>query len=118
MFYTCPVCFYDRLLTPPQDYNICDCCGTEFGNDDEFRSYAELRATWINAGAPWFYGTAPVGWNRWTQIFKSFAPLPYASTVYLTGTDLTSTYAEAGMVPQTSQRCNTVVVDDEFLLAA
>ena len=43
MNYRCPVCFFDEMPDPPRDYNICPCCGTEFGNDDVEYSYAELR---------------------------------------------------------------------------
>ena len=65
--YKCPVCFYDGMTDPPQDYHICDCCGTEFGNDDEERSHSELRWEWIALGAKWFFGDPPTGWNPWKQ---------------------------------------------------
>jgi hypothetical protein len=52
--YTCPVCFYPELIYPPQDFNICPCCGVEFENDDYETSHAELRQQWLHAGAPWF----------------------------------------------------------------
>ncbi len=69
--FTCPVCYYDQLDEPPMDYNICDCCGTEFGSDDEVRSHAELRDHWISNGAPWFFGYPKVGWNPWRQLFEA-----------------------------------------------
>jgi hypothetical protein len=53
---------------PPQDYHICPCCGTEFGNDDAEYTYAELRDHWISAGAPWFFGQPPADWNPWAQL--------------------------------------------------
>ena len=65
--YTCPVCFFDSMTDPPQDYNICECCGTEFGSDDEERSHGELRTEWIALGAKWFFGNPPLGWNPWKQ---------------------------------------------------
>lgn len=55
MCYLCPVCFFDQLPYPPNDYHICPCCGTEFENDDAEYSYAELRDRWIASGASWFY---------------------------------------------------------------
>jgi hypothetical protein len=79
--YMCPVCFFDKLTEAPKDYNICDCCGTEFGNDDELRSYAELRADWIARGARWFYEPAPALWNPWRQLALANVRLPYASLV-------------------------------------
>lgn len=91
--YTCPVCFYDRLTDPPQDYNICDCCGTEFENDDVDTSHPELRDRWMMAGAPWFYGNAPVGWNPWRQLLRSYvSTLPYRSTLLSTSDDGPTSY--------------------------
>jgi len=69
--FTCPVCYYAALQEPPRDYNICECCGTEFGVDDEFCSYAELREKWIQAGAQWFFRTPPVSWNPWVQLLAA-----------------------------------------------
>jgi hypothetical protein len=68
--YKCPVCFYDKMETPARDYNICVCCGTEFGNDDCDHSYEELRESWIAQGAKWFFREPPLGWNRWSQLSK------------------------------------------------
>lgn len=78
--YTCPVCFYDGLGEPPVNYNICDCCGTEFGNDDEERTHRQLRQEWVDAGAKWFFGVPPMGWNPWSQLLEanvSADTLPY-----------------------------------------
>lgn len=68
MNWTCPVCFYDRLPYPPENYNICVCCGTEFGSDDAEASNEKLRDDWIDRGAFWFYGNPPVGWSPWPQL--------------------------------------------------
>jgi hypothetical protein len=68
MNFTCPVCGYAFMDAPPKDYEICSCCGTEFGNDDEFMTHAELRSRWIHKGAPWFYGHPPMNWNPWWQL--------------------------------------------------
>lgn len=71
--YTCPVCFFDQLHEAPTNYNICDCCGTEFGNDDELKTHAELRQDWIARGARWFFGAAPAHWSAWTQLGRGTA---------------------------------------------
>lgn len=68
MTYECPVCFYPQMLDPPADYNICPCCGTEFGNDDAAISHAELRDQWVANGARWFFETPPPGWNALVQL--------------------------------------------------
>ncbi len=56
---TCPVCGYDRLEDPPTDFNICPCCGTEFGYHDANFTHAQLRQRWIAAGAPWWAADVP-----------------------------------------------------------
>ena len=70
MMYECPVCGYPGLEEPPAHYNICDCCGTEFDNDDRDASHEELRNRWAKAGAPWFgsYYVAPEGWKASAQL--------------------------------------------------
>ena len=39
------------MQDPPRDYNICECCGTEFGNDDDVHTHEVLRVQWIDTGA-------------------------------------------------------------------
>lgn len=70
MNYRCPVCAYPALAYPPDNYHICPCCGTEFGNDDQYRTNAELRKEWIVNGGPWFFGSPPQGWNPWVQLIE------------------------------------------------
>ncbi len=65
---TCPVCAFSELPYPPENYHICPCCGTEFGNDDAYYSHAQLREMWVATGAHWFFGNAPAGWNPWLQL--------------------------------------------------
>lgn len=76
MRYTCPVCGYSNLTKPPEDFYICPCCGTEFENDDFEVSHAELRDSWLSAGAPWFsqFTSPPSGWNirkAYDQVFNA-----------------------------------------------
>lgn len=68
MNFRCPVCFYARLPYPPADYHICPSCGTEFGNDDQYQTYAQLRNAWVSHGALWFFREPPAGWDPWTQL--------------------------------------------------
>jgi hypothetical protein len=70
MKYECPVCFYADLPYAPADYNICPCCGTEFGNDDAEWNHQQLRAAWLAGGANWFFGRPPEGWNPWVQLIS------------------------------------------------
>ncbi|MEO8869949.1 MAG: hypothetical protein ABI357_03865 [Granulicella sp.] len=63
---------------PAKDYNICPCCGTEFGSDDETRTHAQLREFWISSGAKWFFREPPPLWNPWQQLSDAGVVLPYA----------------------------------------
>ena len=68
--FTCPVCRYDGLATPPyyQDawgspsWDICPCCGTHFGYHDAAAKsdatkraliHERLRQRWIAGGMRW-----------------------------------------------------------------
>lgn len=74
--YGCPVCGYRGLEEAPRDergeasFEICPCCGTEFGYDDATRSYSELRDGWVARGAPWFSAAQqpPAGWEAAKQL--------------------------------------------------
>ncbi len=74
MRYRCPVCLFSELLYPPVDYHICPCCGTEFGNDDQDFTHAQLRELWIADGAHWFFGQPPSVWNPWMQLIMGGHP--------------------------------------------
>lgn len=58
----CPICGYPHLKEGPYDefgcstFEICPCCGFEFGFDDDSEgySYDSYREKWIKQGAPWF----------------------------------------------------------------
>jgi hypothetical protein len=53
--YTCPVCAYPEMTDPVEEGNICPCCGTEFGYDDDLDvTYRQLRDRWFRGGAQWF----------------------------------------------------------------
>jgi hypothetical protein len=70
MTYTCPVCGYKNLPTPPNDFSICPSCGTEFGNDDFELTHEQIRQQWINAGAHWFSDIVPMpeNWDLFKQL--------------------------------------------------
>lgn len=73
MPYTCPVCGYNALPEPPQNFSICPSCGTEFGLDDAKYTHLELQAEWIKAGPLWFSTArpAPVHWDPWLQLINA-----------------------------------------------
>ncbi|WP_040214192.1 hypothetical protein [Clostridium polynesiense] len=77
--YICPVCGYDKLREEPYDndgnpsYEICNCCGFEFGYDDssEGRNFETYRKRWIEKGASWFNLKArPVEWDLEKQLIN------------------------------------------------
>lgn len=51
-------------------YEICDCCGVEFGYEDMTPSSAEkFRNMWLQNGAKWFRATAkPNNWSIGRQL--------------------------------------------------
>jgi hypothetical protein len=60
---------YSRRLGDPS-YDVCPCCGFEFGNDDEpgtgaeTASFESYRADWIAGGCRWFDERArPANWT-------------------------------------------------------
>lgn len=75
---TCPVCGYNNLDFMPYDekgyasFEICPCCGFEFGCDDfpdKEKSFAEWRENWIKNGCVWFSrNPAPQGWSSEKQL--------------------------------------------------
>jgi hypothetical protein len=69
--HTCPVCWFANLPYPATDYNICPCCGTEFGNDDDVSTWDELREIWIAKGMQWFFGHPPYGWSAEAQLLNA-----------------------------------------------
>jgi len=72
----CLVCGYDSLDEPPYDefgcssFEICPCCGTEFGYDDSSVKHAELRGKWINTGKKWWSNNVskPEDWDAEKQL--------------------------------------------------
>jgi hypothetical protein len=71
----CPVCGYG-LEEPPQDYNVCPSCGTEFGINDENSSIEELREAWIKTGPKWWSVSdpQPEQWDPYEQLGRLALP--------------------------------------------
>lgn len=72
MSYICPVCGYNQLRYPPEDYTICPSCGTEFGYHDFSKSHEELRNLWFANGAYWHSSiiSKPKNWNPYLQLLN------------------------------------------------
>lgn len=74
--YNCPVCGFNKLSEQPYDdgnpsYEICNCCGFEFGYDDasEGHSFELYRRKWIQSGAIWFsQKEKPLKWDLKNQL--------------------------------------------------
>lgn len=81
MNHACPVCGWPELREPPRNeeggasYEICPCCGFEFGFDDDSEglSYAMARARWREAGMPWWSAArpAPAHWDAARQLARA-----------------------------------------------
>jgi len=59
--YICRVCGLQQDDTPwgengyTPSFNICDCCGTEFGyHDATIQAIKKSRERWLNQGSKWF----------------------------------------------------------------
>ena len=98
--FTCPVCFYDKMPDEAKPYNICPCCGTEFGNDDEEQTSVQLREYWISSGARWFFHDAPPTWNPWFQLSMAGVVLPYVTVITSVGPLPNPSYVARGASPR------------------
>ena len=69
--YQCPVCGFIGLTRPAysaggeSSFEICPCCGVQFGYDDVSLSFEELRSRWIQRGMHWSSTafTPPDNWD-------------------------------------------------------
>jgi len=76
----CPLCGYGPWKDPyinsdemRLSYEICDCCGTEFGYDDTISYFEE----WKSRGTPWFTPKMkPKLWKLEDQIHRTIRPWP------------------------------------------
>ena len=72
----CPVCGFPGLDAAAYSkggdpsFEICPCCGTEFGYHDSRTSHSDLRLKWIKDGMPWHSKShiPPRGWDPVEQI--------------------------------------------------
>jgi rubredoxin len=69
-YHQCPVCGFQKMTHPPNDYYICPCCATEFEADDFETTYEQLRDKWLKDGAKWFSRVTPEphNWSPYTQL--------------------------------------------------
>lgn len=103
--FVCPCCGYDKLSSPPYEelrgppvdgslkppyaqyfgmpsYEVCSCCGFEFGNDDdpgtrEPDTFCGYLSDWIADGAIWFSPERrPSDWSLDRQLQKAGISLP------------------------------------------
>jgi hypothetical protein len=71
----CPVCGFPDLPEAAYQvdlpsFEICVCCGTQFGYDDSTLSFGELRKKWIEGGCNWWGNLEqrPELWNPERQL--------------------------------------------------
>lgn len=76
--FKCPICGCPQINTSPRDetgapsYEICPCCGGEFGIDDiSSGTIEEYRKSWLESGANWFDPVLrPDDWDLRDQLLK------------------------------------------------
>lgn len=72
----CRVCGWESAGYPwgeeglKPSFEICPCCGVEFGNDDSSaKGVRQARARWMEDGYPWTVAEEkPVDWQADTQL--------------------------------------------------
>lgn len=76
--FNCNICGYPNLDQPPRDetggpsFEICPCCGGEFGyNDTTIQAEQSYRRNWIHNGTKWFiFGLKPADWSLRDQLLN------------------------------------------------
>jgi len=74
--YNCRVCGAEQLDAPWGDdgesptYDICDCCGVEFGYEDStLQGVKKYRQKWLDGGAKWHHKKSePENWSAEEQL--------------------------------------------------
>ena len=102
---TCPVCGFDKLSRPLEQFDICPCCGTEFGYDDSALTHEQLRIQWIRSGADWWSETTepPADWNPIVQLIEGKI-LPVKPASENDSIETTTTFVGWGFYPQPIMR--------------
>ena len=76
--FICNICGYPNLDRPSRDetgapsFDICQCCGGEFGyNDASQEAEVNYRRNWVLNGAHWFDPSLePMGWSLRDQLLN------------------------------------------------
>lgn len=81
MKHTCPVCGWPELHAPPRSasgapsFELCPCCGFEFGYDDDDQgvTYEQARTRWTAGGMEWWSDSrpAPATWDAARQLARA-----------------------------------------------
>jgi hypothetical protein len=75
-FFDCPVCGYAHLARPAYNeagsasFEICPCCGVQFGYQDSGFPHAASRQIWLETGGTWSCDVTapPPEWNAREQL--------------------------------------------------
>lgn len=81
--YICRICGSEQVDAPWGDdgesptYDICDCCGVEFGYEDSTLQGIKIyRSKWLDNGAKWYHKKSePESWSLEDQL--SHVPAKY-----------------------------------------
>lgn len=76
----CPICGFGPFSEPyktnqeiRESFDICPCCGCEYGYDDNEAHYKK----WSNSGFSWFNAKfKPEGWDIESQLTRQIRPWP------------------------------------------
>ena len=93
----CPICGYDKLPGPAEDFLICPSCGTEFGYHDAAptpeaveQRWKMLRDRWLATGPRWHSRLVPKphDWDPFHQVMREGLALGLTSTATLSETKI------------------------------
>ncbi|WP_206171040.1 hypothetical protein [Phragmitibacter flavus] len=110
----CPVCGFANLKEPPRaasgggSYEICPCCGFQFGVDDDDRGLTDeqAREAWVAKGMPWKSKSrkAPEGWDAAEQVQNFLQPKKKRPTVKKPGAKAKTVNAKVEKSPSRKVR--------------
>lgn len=121
----CPVCHYDALFEPPYDadgmgsYEVCPCCGFEFGCDDypdRGVSIRNWRREWVASGCNWFssFREPPAGWAPDTDFWNIQVALELGTENYCT--NFGNVYISLGQIIQLPELIRKTAVLPDLLV--
>lgn len=104
----CPVCYWPSTKEL-ESHRVCECCGTEFGNDDIDQTNHQLRMKWLSGEPrPEFFmkDNEPENWNPWLQMAMSLRHESATSVKYVSAEEMKRLW-ETNNMDEKLKSCDT-----------